>query len=532
MAGPYDGAAGPVPTNGQGVKLLERSLAFGIFKKKDDSSQPPPPGDPTAGEAADGDGSFQPEPAKARKFFERAQAVHDSTNFEYAMTLWLQGLRLDPLSIEGLESFWKSAAEYLDSPARPRGPSKDQATLFSGKSAVDRYLYGLLNWGTRPLDWNLGLKAFEAALKAGLKEPGQWIGKRVLGVAGEDTKAKKDVFVQLMNLFTQAGAFREAVVAGEIACRKDPTDARLAGEVKNLSARMTMQESGFEEGSKVEAGAFRRNVKDIAAQRAVEEEERIVKTEEVQVRAIDRARADYESRPTDVSAIQKYARLLLERGSVDDEKLAYAILIKGYQDTQNYRFKSMAGDLNLRVARRQVADFKAAAAADPSNPEKQAVAARAERTFAEMEVKEYEERIANNPTDLQLRFELGIRLLAIGQNEKAIEQLQQARGSPGMAVQVLSGLGTAFGRLGWLDEAEHSYRDAIAAYPVQTDDTAAELRYGLMDILQRKATESKDHAAAEEAFKLASSIAVQRIGFKDIRARRQQLQDLVKSLKQ
>jgi tetratricopeptide (TPR) repeat protein len=183
------------------------------------------------------------------------------------------------------------------------------------------------------------------------------------------------------------------------------------------------------------------------------------------------------------------------------------------------------------VARRQVLEYKAAAAAEPQNAEKQAAAARAERTFAEMEVKEYEERVANNPTDASLRFELGQRLLNIGQDERAIEQLQQARNAPGMLTQVLMGLGIAFGRLGWTDEAEHSYRDAIASHPVQTDDTAAELRYGLMDVLQRKATETRDLALAEEAFRLASSIAVQRIGYRDIRARRQQLQDLVKSLR-
>lgn len=506
-------------------------MAFGIFKKKD-SDGPPPDGPTGPAAGADDAGPVQTEPAKARKFFERAHAVHDSTNFEYAMTLWLQGLRLDPSSLEGLESFWKSASEYLNGPDRPKGPTKDQVAAFSGKTPVDRYLAALLWWATRPLEYSQGLKAFDSAVKLGLKDAGAWIGKRVLGVAGEDPKAKRDAFVQLMNLFEQIEAFDQAVNAGEIACRLDPTDARLAGAVKNMAARATMQKSGYEEGTKVEAGHFRKSVKDISGQRAVEEEERIVKTEEVQIRAIDRARADYDSRPTDVGAIQKLARLLLERGSVDDEKLAYAILIQGFKDTQNYRFKAMAGDLNLRVARRQVREIKEAAAADPTNTEKQAQVAKVERQFAEMEVKEFEERVANNPTDMQLRFELGQRLLAIGADEKAIEQLQQARGSPGILTQVLMGLGVAFSRLGWLDEAEHSYRDAIASHPVPTDELAAELRYGLMDTLQRKAADASSLPDAEEAFKLASGIAVQRIGFKDIRARRQQLQDLVKALKE
>lgn len=519
-----------VPGEWMSMNLTERRLAFGIFKKKDGGGGTPPGGPGTPADEAP-ESAGQPEPAKARKFFERAQAVHDSTNYEYAMTLWLQGLRLDPTSVEGLEQFWRSASQFLDSPARPKGPTKDQVAAFSGKTPVDRFLANLLQWATRPLEYSLGLKAFESGVKIGLRESGAWIGKRVLGIAGEDPKAKKDVFVQLMNLFQQAEAFDSAVIAGEIATRLDPADARLMAEVKNLAAQATMKKSGYEEGKAVEAGAFRKNVKDISGQRAVEEEERIVKTEEVQIRAIERAKADYDGRPTDVSAIQKYARLLLERGAPEDEKLAYAILSQGFKDTQNYRFKAMAGDLNLRVARRQVRAIKEAADADPSNADKQAQAAKVERQLCEMEVKEFEERTVHNPTDLQLRFELGQRLLSIGENERAIEQLQHARGSPGILTQVLMGLGVAFARLGWLDEAEHSYRDAIASHPVATDDLAAELRYGLMDVLQRKASESRDLPAAEEAFKLASGIAVQRIGFKDIRARRQQLQDLVKTMK-
>lgn len=517
------------------MNLTERRLAFGIFKRKDDAGQvPPAPGGAgeTPGEQPVDGGPAQPEPAKARKFFERARAVHDSTNYEYAMTLWLQGLRLDPTSVEGLESYWKSASEFMNSAARPKGPTKDQVSAFSGKEPVDRFLLGLLMWSTKPLDYSSGLKAFESAVKIGMTDSGAWVGKRVLGIAGEDPKAKKDLFVQLMRLFQQAGAFDQAVNSGEIACRLDPTDARLAADVKNLAAQATMKKSGYEEGTAVEAGAFRRNVKDISGQRVVEEEERIVKTEEVQLRAIERAKADYEARTKDVSAIQKYARLLLERGAVEDEKLAYAILVQGYKETENYRFKALAGDLNLRVARRQVREIREAANADPTNAEKKMQASKVERQLCEMEVKEFEERVVHNPTDLQLRFELGQRLLQIGQDEKAIEQLQQARGSPGILTQVLMGLGVAFGRLGWLDEAEQSYREAIASHPVLTDDLAAELRYGLMEVLQRKGTDGRDAAAADEAFKLAAGIAVQRIGFKDIRARRQQLQDLVKSLKQ
>lgn len=516
-------------------------MAFAFFKKKKDEVEPGGESQPTASEPSDAGetaGVLTPDPAKAARFYEHAQAMHDSSNFAYAMTLWLKGIRLDPANINALESFMKSAAGFTShpDPERPRdpppkAPKREQLEEFAGRGAWDKYLTALLHWGVRPMDWAAGLRVFESAVKLGYREAADWIGRRVLGVAGEDPKAKKDSFVRMMNLFLEIDAYNQAVVAGEIACRLDPTDARLAGEVKNIAAQATMKKGGFEEGQKVEAGAFRKAVKDIQAQREIEEEERIVKTEEVQARAIERAKADYESRPTDMGAIQKYARLLLERGMFEDEKTAFQVLIRAYRDTQNYRFKAQAGEIDLRVARRQVREFKEAAAADPGNLEKQQIAARAERRLAEMEVKEYEERVANNPTDLQLRFDLGERLLAIGEDEKAIEQFQQARASPGVAVHALKGLGMAFARLGWLDEAEQSWRDAIASHPVQTDDLAIELRYGLMEVMQRKAEESRDLAHAEEAFKLASGIAVQRIGYRDIRQRRQQLQDLVKSLR-
>lgn len=511
-------------------------MAFGFFGKKKKEDEPSKPDSAASGvpaEAVEGaaNGALQANPAKARVFFERAQAIHETTNYEYAMTLWLQGMRLDPTAVGPLESFARSASEFLNGPSRPKGPTKDQLAAFGGRTPVDKYLNSLLQWSCKPLDWSLGLRAFEQAVKLQLQEPAYWLGKRVLGLAGEDRKARKDAFLQMMSLFTQIGAFDQAVVAGEIACRLDPADGKLAAEVKNISAQATIKRSGFEEGSKVEAGAFRRNVRDISAQRAKEEEERIVKTEEVQDRAIASAKADYESRPTDVSAIQKLARLLLERGAPEDEKSAYQILTKGYSDTQNYRFRQLAGDIKLRIANRKLRELRLAHEGEPANEELRSRYVAAQRQVLEEEVKEFEDRVQNNPTDLQLRYELGQRCLRLGADEKAIEHFQMARGSPSIATHVLTGLGTAFARLGWLDEAESSFRDAVASHPVQNDDLSANLKYGLMDVLARRAEESRQLSLAEEAFKLASAIAVQRINYKDIRARRQQLQELVKSLR-
>ena len=135
------------------------------------------------------------------------------------------------------------------------------------------------------------------------------------------------------------------------------------------------------------------------------------------------------------------------------------------------------------------------------------------------------------PTDSQIKFELGRRHFELGNYDQAIEQFQQAQGAPGIAVRVLNYLGQSFVHMGWLDEAVESFRGGLERVDSETSDLGMKLRYGLMDALDRRSRDQSDLASAEEAFKIASSIAIQQINFKDIRERRTSLQDFIKGLK-
>ena len=52
-----------------------------------------------------------------------------------------------------------------------------------------------------------------------------------------------------------------------------------------------------------------------------------------------------------------------------------------------------------------------------------------------------------------------------------------------------------------------------------------------MDALAKTAEEQRDLAAAEEAYKIGSGIAMQQISYRDIRGRRDALQKLIRELK-
>jgi len=529
---PLAASAGAVPP----PVLWKAPLALGFLgnfgKKKGDAgdghaSSGPSGHDSKSGAAGEGE-KFTVNPGTAKNFFDRAAAIQETENYEYATTLWLQGLRWDPTSMKGHEGFYACASAF-GGPAPGKAPSKDQLGAIGGKSPVERYLQALLSWGTRSMDWQLGMKAFEAASKLGLNEPGYWLGSRVLGAAVNDRKVKKEHLVQMMGWFSAISAYDRAVQAGEAAVRLDPADGALVAQVRNMSAQATMNKGGYEASG--QAGGFRQNVKDISGQRAREEEERIVKTEDVLIRSIENARKDYEQRPTDPSAIDKLARLLLERGTEADEKDAYGVLMKGFQQTNTYKFKQRAGDIKMRVGRRVLREKKAQLDAEPSNAERVAAYESANRKVLDSEIAEYAERVAAYPTDLVLKFELGRRYAEVGDHEKAIEQFQVAQNAPGQANTVLAHLAASFVAMGWLDEAEGTYRRALERHEATGDDLALALRYGLMDVLQRRAAESRDLGTAEEAFKFASAIAIQQIGYRDIKTRREQLQALVKELR-
>jgi tetratricopeptide (TPR) repeat protein len=480
-------------------------------------------------EAASSEGGFTPNPERAEKFFTHARAAHDATNYAYAMTLWLQGLKQDPTSREALERFFDAAARFLQANPRAKGPTKEQAKNFEGRDAPNRFAMGLLQWGTRPEQWSHGLKAMEDASKLDLDESAYWIGERVLNRAMGDPKAKKDSFVQLMRLFATIGGYDKAVIAGERALALDPTDSKLDHEVRNMSAESTMTSGGYDRTG--QAGGFRSNVRNIEKQRELDSSERVVKSEAELDRQIEVALEDHRRRPEDSPAAKKLGRLLLERGTAEDEKAAIKLYKKMHETTGEYAFQRDASDVQMRVGRRRLKALAEKAKADPGNEELQAKLASGRRQILEFEIAQYRERAREYPTDLKLRYELGRRLLEGGEHEEAIEAFQAAQGAAGIGPLVNRGLGDAFGALGYLVESVNAYRSAIDAHPTENDELALELRYGLMRALRRQAEDNSDLPAAEEAFALAAWISSKKISFRDVREQREAIQSLIKSLK-
>jgi tetratricopeptide (TPR) repeat protein len=508
----------------------------GKKKQKDDTGFPQangkPAPEPKAEESkpvAKGPKGAQPgptfNPEAAERFFEHARTAHDTTNYEYAMNLWLSGLRLDASNMTAMEGFFRSASAYAGANSKKK-PKVDLQV----KTPVDKFLAALLNWGTRLSDGDAAMRAGEAAANAGLDEQGYWCLERAMTLAKQAKRPSPLTFKKLMQLFAKVGAYNEAVEAGNISVQLNPTDTDLANAVKNFSAQATMSRGGYDDVG--EEGSFRKNIRNAARQQQLQDEETLSKGEATIERLIERARADLEERPEDPPTIGALAKRLIERGTPKDEKEAYELYKRAYQLTQEFRFRQLADDIKMRAWRRRLTALEKKAAENPDDPAAQQDVENARKDVLEAETKVYAARSEAYPTDNLIKYELGRRYFEQGQFEEAIANLQQAQGEPKLRVRTLHMLAQSFLAMGWGDEAVTTFRQALEAHGRDSDQAGMDINYGLMVALLKKAADHRDLEAVTEADKIASGIAIKDISFREIRQKRDSIKALLAELRQ
>jgi len=74
-----------------------------------------------------GDG-FEPQPEKARRWFDHARTYADSFNYEYALVSYASGIKLDPAAMSAHEAMYEVAIKYMNKGGEP-AKSKDIKAL-------------------------------------------------------------------------------------------------------------------------------------------------------------------------------------------------------------------------------------------------------------------------------------------------------------------------------------------------------------------------------------------------------------------
>jgi tetratricopeptide (TPR) repeat protein len=285
--------------------------------------------------------------------------------------------------------------------------------------------------------------------------------------------------------------------------RAAPTNNDLAQALKDLSARTTMDEGGYDalaDGS----GSYRDILKDKEEAVSLEQEHRQVKTEDVTERLINEYETRLKTEPNNLKMMRSLAELYTQKKQFD-KALGYYGQIKSSDVGADASLDRSIADTMVRKFDHEIAQLDASA---PDFADKSAKL-QAERDGYQLS--ECQKRAERFPTDLQIRFELGQLYFKAGKVGEAIQEFQKAQGNPHRRIAALNYLSQCFAKRKMFDLATRTLQNALKEKLV-FDDEKKELIYNLGCVLE--AMGKKDEAIKQ--FELIYEVD---ISYRDVAAK-------------
>lgn len=477
-----------------------------------------------SGSAADEAAVFEPQPDKARPWLEHARKAADPA---YQLTCYAKAIAFDPTRLEQHQEMLKAAGAYMNAGGKP-ATGKEVKGLSDEDNVGTRFAAAQFEWMKDFQNFKASVKALDHAVKAGATEVGNWMADYVFKLMHGQKKVAKGVLVNLIDLFSDVNSWEHAMKVGERAKAMDPSDGELDERMKNLAAQRAMDQGGYTEAGGQEGG-FRSMVKDADKQRELIEEETI-SGGSAEERNLARAKKAYEENPKDTDAINKLAQLLKRQATPESIKQAFKLYRTAHEATSEYRFKMAADDIVIADLE-QKSDALAAKRTEAPDDAEIAEKADAARTkLLEAQSKVYAERVSKYPTDRLRKFDLGRVQFSLGNYEDAMAQFQSSKDEPKLQVRSGQLLGRCFHAEGWFAEAVGEYDEALNAADATMRDLELEIRYDLMVSLIALARDEKDSEAARRAKGICSEIARRDITYRDIRAKRKEVDEVIREI--
>jgi len=447
-------------------------------------------------------------PHDLRELYQKGSTALQRQNFEYAIAIFNQILQREPAFFEcrqalraaqfkkagGSTSFFK---KVLGGAGSSPLVAKAQMSLRKNPLEAMQIAEQILNSDPQS---SAGHKILaEAALAADLPRTSCFSYEILLKNSPKDMDLNMDYGKAL----AQAGQVAKAESVYAELMRIYPHKGEIAQALKDLSARKTMEEGGYD--SLADGGGSYRDIlknKDQAV--ALEQEGRQVKTDDV----ADRLIREYEERlpkePKNLKLLRSLSELYAQKKDFD-RSLEYAERIRASEGGTDPSLDRLIAETTVKKFSHLVSLL------DPAAPDFAQETARLQAEQQAFQLQECQSRAERYPTDLQIRYELGELYFRVGKITEAIGEFQKAQSNPQRRLQSLGYLGQCFARRGMNDSAVRMLQNAIKEKPV-FDDEKKELIYQLGCVLDKM-------GKPEEAIEQFKQIYEVDISFKDVGAK-------------
>jgi tetratricopeptide (TPR) repeat protein len=447
-------------------------------------------------------------PRPVREQYQKGMVAYERKNFDYAIAIFNQVLAQEPGFFDcrkvlrvcqhqksgGSSTFFKKMLSGAGS-----SPLLAKAQIAGLKNPLEaiKTAEQILNSDFNSAGAHKLLA--EAALAADMPKTAVLSLEIVVKNAPKDEEAQKS----LARAYSSAGEGEKAEMVMAELMRQHPGDLKLADELKDISARKTLAEGGYDALASG-TGSYRDILKDKDRSVQLEQEGRQVKTDDVAQRHIANLEAELAREPNNMKKLRSVAELYTQQKDFDRAIATYNRIIE----------KEGAADSSLQKAIAETTVRKldqAIAQLDPQAPEyaEKSAQLKAERdNYILSEVKQRAERY---PGDLGIRFELAELLFKAGKIGEAMPEFQKAQANPHKRLQALAYLGQCFAARGMYDMAASQLQAALKEKPV-FDDEKKEMTYALGSVLEKM-------GRLDDADDLYKQICQVDMGFKDVMAK-------------
>jgi tetratricopeptide (TPR) repeat protein len=436
-----------------------------------------------------------------RSLWLKAVSAIELRNFGYAISLIQEILKQEPEFLTGRQLLRrtevtkaKSAKKsFFNISTASIGVMKAQREIKKDPKTAVEMLEEVLEGEPYNRQANLLLK--QAALAAGWSEIAVFALRTLLEEDPRDVK----VLNELGRLYHEIGDHGNEVEVYNQISAINPLDAQALRLGKDASARASMKRGGW-----TQAESYRDLIKDKDQAISLEQQSRIRLTGEALDQQISEAYARHQAEPENLD----FARRL---GALSEQKDDFEAAIRWYQYAVDLGKGADTGllrkisDLKMNCLEGEIAAHEEFLSTykgrDDVYAEKSGQLRAAKVNRAEILIADAQERVARNPTDLQLRFELGENFFNAGRFREAVPELQRARQNPHARLKAMNVLGCCYGELGMLDLAMKQLEEASREI-VSMDEMKKEIVYNLGLIHERMGDLEKSLACMKQIYEV------------------------------
>jgi tetratricopeptide (TPR) repeat protein len=436
----------------------------------------------------------------SRALWLKAVAAIELRNFGYAISLLQEILKQEPQFLTGRQLLRRTAVtksksakkSFLNISIAPIAIMKAQQKIKKDPKRAVEILEKVLEAEPYNRQANLVLK--EAALAAGWPEIAIFALRTLLEENPRDVK----VLYELGRLYHELGDNDQEVEIYNQINAINPLDAQALRLGKDASAHASMKRGGW-----TQAESYRDLIKDKEEAISLEQQSRLRLTGEALDQQIAETYARHKAEPANVDLVRRL-------GALNEQREDFEAAIGWYQCAADLTKGADTGlarkvsDLKIKRLEQEIAaheEFLSTHNADEVHAKKSEELKAAKTKRAEILIDDARERLARNPTDLQLRFELGENLFNAGRFREAMPELQRARQNPHARLRAMNLLGCCYSELEMLDLAMKQLEEASKEI-LSMDAMKKEIVYNLGRVHERMGEGGKSLACMKQIYEV------------------------------